>query len=120
MTGLNKVHLIGHLGNDPESKALKNGDSVCNFNIATSDYKLDNHGNKTTYTEWHRIVAFKGLAKICSQYLKKGKLVYIEGKIKNNSWEDKDGKKRYSTDIVAIEMKMLSSENGNNSSEKGN
>ena len=114
MTGLNKVHLIGHLGDDPESNVLKNGDQVCNFNLATSDYSIDNQGNKKTYTEWHRIVAFKGLAKICAQYLKKGKMIYIEGKIKNNSWEDKDGIKRYSTNIVANEMKMLSSKNGQN------
>lgn len=108
---VNKVILIGTLGRDPEMRAMPNGDAVCNVSIATDEgYKDKNTGQKVDKTEWHRIVAFRRLAEIMGEYLKKGSKVYIEGKLQTREWE-KDGIKRYSTEIVANEMTMLDSRN---------
>jgi len=108
MAGINKVILIGNLGADPEVKYLSNGTTVANFRIATSENRVNRtSGEKTTITEWHRIVAFGRLAEICGEYLNKGKQVYIEGRIRTRSWEDKDGNKRFTTEIVANQMQML-------------
>jgi len=107
MAGVNKVILIGNLGADPEVRYLTNGTTVANFRIATSENRLNKTGEKTTVTEWHRIVAFGKLAEICRDYLSKGKQVYIEGKIRSRSWEDKDGNKRFTTEILANQMQML-------------
>ncbi len=108
MAGVNKVILVGNLGADPEVKYLSNGTTVANFRIATSENRVNRtSGEKTTITEWHRIVAFGRLAEICGEYLSKGKQVYIEGKIRTRSWDDKEGNKRYSTEIVANQMQML-------------
>ncbi len=113
MAGVNKVILIGHLGADPEVKYLSNGTTVANFRIATSENRVNKtSGEKTTITEWHRIVAFGRLAEICGEYLNKGKQVYIEGRIRTRSWEDKEGSKRFSTEIVANQMQMLGSAAG--------
>jgi len=107
MASVNKAIIIGNLGQDPELKYMPSGDAVCNFTIATKDTWKDRDGNQQEKTEWHRIVAFRRVAEICGEYLKKGKQVYIEGKIQTRSWEDKDGVKRYSTEIVADRMQML-------------
>jgi len=107
MAGVNKVILIGRLGADPEVKYLTNGTTVANFRMATSETRVNRSGEKTTTTEWHRIVAFGRLAEICGEYLNKGKQVYVEGRIRNRSWEDKEGKKRWTTEIVASQMQML-------------
>ena len=107
MAGVNKVMLIGHLGANPEVKYLSNGTTVANFRMATTENWVNKSGEKTSNTEWHRIVAFGRLAEICGEYLNKGKQVYIEGKIRTRSWEDKDGNKRWTTEIVANQMQML-------------
>jgi len=112
MAGVNKVILIGNLGADPEVKYLSNGTTVANFRIATSENRLNKAGEKTTTTEWHRIVAFGRLAEICKEYLNKGKQVYIEGRIRTRSWEDKDGNRRFTTEIVANQMQMLGTPGG--------
>lgn len=122
MASINKAILIGNLGQDPELKYLPSGDAVCNFSIATTETWKDRDGNQQDKTEWHNIVAFRRLAEICGEYLKKGKQVYIEGRIQTRSWEQ-DGVKRYSTEIVADQMKMLGTrrdeEYGQNSSGGG-
>lgn len=107
MASVNKAIIIGNLGRDPELKYMPSGDAVCNFTIATKDVWKDRDGNQQEKTEWHNIVAFRRLAEICGEYLKKGKQVYIEGRIQTRSWEDKDGVKRYTTEIVADRMQML-------------
>ncbi len=113
MAGVNKVILIGRLGADPEVKYLSNGTTVANFRIATSENRVNRaSGEKTTFTEWHRIVAFGRLAEICGEYLSKGKQVYIEGRIRTRSWEGKEGDKKYTTEIVANQMQMLGAPGG--------
>jgi len=103
---LNKFIGIGRLGENPTQKWLTSGKAVVNFSVATSNrYKKD--GEYIEKTEWHRIVAFDKLAEICGKYLKKGSLVYIEGSLQTRSWDDKDGVKRYTTEILAREMEML-------------
>jgi len=104
---VNKVILIGRLGADPELRYTPGGDAVASFNLATNEPIKDKNGNPSEKTEWHKIIAFKKLAEICGEYLKKGKLVYIEGKIQSRSWEDKNGIKRYTTEIIANVMQML-------------
>jgi single-strand DNA-binding protein len=105
---VNKVILIGTLGRDPEMRFMPNGDAVCNVSIATDEGYKDKSGQKVDKTEWHRIVAFRRLAEIMGEYLKKGSKIYLEGKLQTREWE-KDGVKRYSTEIVANEMTMLDS-----------
>jgi single-strand DNA-binding protein len=107
--GLNKATLIGNLGRDPEMRYTQSGVAVANFNIATSETWTNKEGEKETRTEWHRIVAFGKLGEICGEYLAKGKQVYIEGRIQTRDWEDKEGVKRYTTEIVANQMIMLGS-----------
>ena len=107
MSGVNKVILVGNLGNDPEIRALENGVKVANFNIATNEVYKDKDGNKQERTEWHRIVLWRGLAEIAENYLKKGNQVYIEGKLRTRQWEDKDGVKKYTTEVQCDNMTML-------------
>lgn len=108
--GINKVILIGNLGNDPETKAMPNGDMVTNLSVATDEsYKDKNTGQIVPKTEWHRIVMFRRLAEIAGQYLKKGSKVYLEGKLQTRKWQDQNGQDRYSTEVVANEMQMLDS-----------
>ena len=114
---LNKAILIGHLGRDPEVRYTPNGTAVANFSVATSERWTDNDGEKQERTEWHRIVAFGKLGEICGEYLFKGKQVYIEGRIQTRSWEDKEGVKRYTTEIVANQMLMLGDKKGNGKSQ---
>ena len=105
---INKVILVGRLGKDPEIKSTPGGTTVAKFTMATDEKFTDKNGEKQERTEWHNIVAWARLAEICGQYLRKGSLVYIEGSIRTDSWEDKEsGQKRYRTEIVAREMKML-------------
>ncbi|MBU25309.1 MAG: single-stranded DNA-binding protein [Gammaproteobacteria bacterium] len=106
---VNKVTLIGNLGNDPEMKALPSGNQVANLSIATTDSWRDrNSGEMQERTEWHRVVCFDRLAEICGQYLRKGSRIYIEGSLRTRSWEQ-DGQKRYTTEIIGREMMMLDS-----------
>jgi len=114
---VNKVILIGNLGKDPEVRHLDNGTAVANFPIATSESFTDkNSGEKREITDWHNIVLWRGLAKISETYLKKGMKVYIEGKLKTRSWQDENNNTRYTTEVVADNMTMLSRlEGGSNS-----
>ena len=115
MLGVNKVILIGNLGKDPELRRTSNGNSVASFTIATTERWNDkNSGGKQEHTEWHNIVVWGKLAELAHQYLKKGKSVYIEGKISTRSWDDKDGIKRYKTEIVANQLQFLGSANQTN------
>jgi len=107
--GLNKAILIGNLGRDPEVRYTPSGVAVANFSIATSETWTNKEGEKETRTEWHRIVAFGKLGEICGEYLAKGKQVYVEGRIQTRDWEDQNGVKRYTTEIVASQMIMLGS-----------
>ena len=107
MSGVNKVILIGHLGADPQMRFTPNGTAVAQFNLATTERFNDRNGERQERTEWHRIVAWSRLAEICNQYLKKGKQVYIEGRLQTRQWEDQSGNKRYTTEIVANNMIML-------------
>lgn len=105
---INKVILVGRLGKDPEIRSTPQGTSVAKFTLATDEKFTDRAGEKQERTEWHNIVAWGKLGEICGQYLKKGKLVYIEGSIRTDSWDDKEsGQKKYRTEIVARDMKML-------------
>ena len=113
MSGVNKVILIGNLGADPEVRHLQNGAAVANFRIATSEtYKDKQTGEKREPTEWHAIVAWRGLAEIVEKYLRKGSKVYVEGKLRTRQWQDKDGNTRYTTEIHADEMTMLDRASG--------
>ena len=105
---VNKVILVGRLGKDPELRSIPSGTSVAKFSLATDERFTDKSGEKQDRTEWHNIVAWGKLGEICGQYLRKGKLVYIEGSIRTDSWDDKEsGQKKYRTEIVARDMKML-------------
>ena len=110
---VNKVILVGNLGKDPEVRYTQTGSAVANFSIATSEQWNDRDGKKQERTEWHNIVAWRKLAEICGQYLKKGSKVYLEGKLQTRSWDDKNtGVKRYTTEIVADDLIMLDSKGG--------
>lgn len=117
MAGVNKVILIGNLGRDPEVRYTPDGTAIASFSIATSDEWTDKtSGQKQERTEWHRIVAYRRLAEICGEYLAKGRQVYIEGKLQTREWQDKDGNKRNTTEIVASQMVMLGSRSPNQKS----
>jgi single-strand DNA-binding protein len=105
---VNKAILVGNLGKDPELRYTPSGTAVCTFSLATTDRFKNKQGEQQERTEWHNIVVWAGLAEICGKYLTKGKQVYIEGRIQNRSYDDRDGNKRYITEIVANEMQMLS------------
>ena len=114
MAGINKAILVGNLGKDPEMRYTPNGVAVCSFPMATSEtYKDRNSGERVTQTEWHNIVIWRGMAETAEKYLRKGSQVYIEGKIKTRSWEDQQGQKRYTTEIVADVMQLLDRPNSN-------
>jgi single-strand DNA-binding protein len=105
--GLNKVMIIGHLGNDPEMRYTPSGRPVTTFNVATSRSWNTSDGERRTETEWFNVVAWGSLAEICNQYLVKGRQVYIEGRLQSRSWEDNDGRRHTSVEIIANEMIML-------------
>jgi single-strand DNA-binding protein len=104
---INKVILIGNVGKDPELRHLENGTPVCQFTMATSETYTNKSGEKVTNTDWHNIVLWRGLAEIANKYVKKGSQIYIEGRIKNRSYDDKEGNKRYITEIVGDNMQLL-------------
>ena len=104
---INKAILVGRLGRDPEMRSTSAGTPVANFSVATSENYQDRQGQRQERTEWHNIVVWSKLAEICHQYLSKGRLVYIEGRIQTREWDDRDGNRRRTTEIVANEMKML-------------
>jgi single-strand DNA-binding protein len=104
---VNKVILVGHLGSDPEVKYLNENRVVANVNLATNETYKDKEGNKVTQTEWHKLEMWDGLARIAEQYLKKGKEIYVEGRIKTETWKDKDDNTRYTTRIRVTDFKML-------------
>jgi single-strand DNA-binding protein len=106
---VNKVILVGRLGRDPESRFTASGQAVCNFSLATDRSYKDRNGQTQKQAEWHKIVAWGKLAEICQKYLKKGSQIFIEGRIQSRQWDDKDGNKRTSFEIVAGEMRMLGS-----------
>lgn len=111
--GINKVILVGNLGQDPETRAMPSGKAVTNVRLATSDsWKDKNTGEQKEQTEWHTVVFFDRLAEIAAEYLRKGSQVYIEGKLRTRKWQDKSGNDRYSTEIVANEMQMLGGRGG--------
>ena len=113
MASVNKVIIVGNLGKDPEVRYTPDGASVTNVTIATTDtWKDKATGEKKEATEWHRVVFFGKLAEIAGQYLKKGRQVYVEGALRTRKWQDKEGQERYTTEIVANEMKMLGSREG--------
>lgn len=107
MAGVNKVILVGNLGKDPEIRQLENGTKVASFSLATTESYKGKDGNKVEQTEWHNIVLWRGLAEVAERFLKKGNTIYVEGKIRSRSWEDKEGNKRYTTEIVGDNMTMI-------------
>ena len=113
MASVNKVILIGNLGRDPETRYTADGAAITNITLATTDsWKDKATGEKKEQTEWHRVVFFNRLAEIAGEYLKKGRPVYVEGKLKTRKWQDKDGNDRYTTEVVADVMQMLGSREG--------
>jgi single-strand DNA-binding protein len=113
MASINKVILIGNLGRDPEVRYTPNGAAICNVTLATSrNWKDKNTGEKVEETEWHRVVFYDRLAEIAGEYLKKGRSVYVEGRLKTRKWQDKEGADHYTTEVIANEMQMLGSREG--------
>jgi len=120
MASVNKVILVGRLGKDPEMRSTPGGTTVAKFSLATDDRYTDKNGEKQERTEWHNITMFGKLAEICGQYLRKGKLVYVEGSIRTDSWDDKEtGQKRYRTEIIGNQMQMLDRKGDDNGGPAG-
>lgn len=111
MAGVNKVILIGNLGKDPEVRSLEGGVKVANFSLATSESYKDKSGNRVDQTEWHNIVLWRSLAEVAEKYLRKGMQIYLEGKLRTRSWEDKEGNKRYTVEIVGDTFTILTKKN---------
>ncbi len=116
MASVNKVILVGRLGKDPETRYMPNGDAVTNVTLATSETWKDKNGEKQEKTEWHRVTFYRKLAEIVGEFLKKGSMVYVEGRLETRKWTDKAGVEKYTTEIIANEMQMLSSRNGGGNS----
>jgi single-strand DNA-binding protein len=112
MASVNKVIIVGNLGRDPEVRYLPEGGAITNISVATTDTWKDKSGEKQERTEWHRVAFFGKLAEIAGEYLKKGSQVYVEGALRTRKWQDKEGKERYTTEIVADRMQMLGSRGG--------
>ncbi len=113
MASINKVILIGNLGRDPEVRYTPNGAAICNVTLATSrNWKDKTTGEKVEETEWHRVVFYDRLAEIAGEYLKKGRPIYVEGRLKTRKWQDKEGADHYTTEVIANEMQMLGSREG--------
>ncbi len=112
MASVNKVILIGNLGRDPETRYMSSGDAVTNISLATTEAWKDKNGEKQEKTEWHRVTFYRKLAEIAGEYLKKGRSVYVEGKLETRKWTDKNGMERYTTEIIATDMKMLGNRSG--------
>lgn len=120
MAGVNKVILVGNLGKDPEVRHLEGGAAVANFTLATTEVYKDKTGARQEQTEWHNIVVWRGLAEIAEKFLKKGMTIYIEGKLRSRSWDDKEGNKRYTTEIVGDTFTILSKKENSNPSGNAN
>jgi single-strand DNA-binding protein len=118
MAGVNKVILVGNLGKDPEVRHLEGGATVANFSLATTEAYKDKSGNRVEQTEWHNIVVWRGLAEVAEKYLKKGTTIYLEGRIRTRSWDDKEGVKRYTTEIVADTFTILSKKENSSAQEE--
>ncbi|AHG79418.1 MULTISPECIES: single-stranded DNA-binding protein [Pasteurellaceae] len=115
MAGINKVIIVGNLGNDPEMRTMPNGEAVANISVATSESWNDkNTGERRELTEWHRIVFYRRQAEVCGQYLRKGSKVYIEGRLRTRKWQDQNGQDRYTTEIQGDVLQMLDSRNSSN------
>jgi single-strand DNA-binding protein len=113
MASINKVILIGNLGRDPEVRYTPNGSAICNISVATTrNWKDKTSGDKVEETEWHRVVFYDRLAEIAGEYLKKGRPVYVEGRLKTRKWQDKEGKDVYTTEVIATEMQLLGGREG--------
>jgi single-strand DNA-binding protein len=120
MASVNKVILVGNLGRDPETRYATSGSAICNITVATSrQWKDKATGEKKEETEWHRVVFYDRLAEIAGEYLKKGRPVYVEGRLKTRKWQDKEGQDRYTTEIVAEEMQLLGSREGGGGGGRG-
>jgi single-strand DNA-binding protein len=120
MASVNKVILIGNLGRDPETRYAPSGSAICNVRIATTrNWKDKASGEKREETEWHSVVFYDRLAEIAGEYLKKGRSVYVEGRLKTRKWQDKEGQDRYTTEIIATEMVLLGSRDGGGASDDG-
>jgi single-strand DNA-binding protein len=119
MAGVNKAILIGNLGRDPELRYTQNGQAVTNFSLATSENWTDKNGERSEKTEWHRIVAWAKTAELCAQYLTKGRTVYIEGRLQTRDWEDKEGVKRQTTEVVANTVQFLGGPRGEGGGNQG-
>ena len=117
---VNKVTLIGNLGQDPEVRRLENGVAVAKFSVATTERYKDRNGEQQSQTEWHNVVVWRGLAEVAEKYLKKGKQIYVEGKLTHRKWQDKDGNTRYTTEVVANNFQMLGSRDGGSSGYSSN
>lgn len=117
---LNKVMIIGRLGADPEQKTLSSGNALTTFNVATSENWKDKDGQKQERTEWHRIVVWGKLAEICGKYLAKGREAFIEGKLQTRSWEDQQGQKKYTTEVVATNVQFIGGQSQQSSSDYSN
>ena len=115
---VNKVMILGRLGCDPEFKFTPSGTAVCNFTMATSEKWTDKSGQKQEKTEWHRIVVWGKVAELCNQYLEKGRQAFVEGSLETRSWEDKQGNKRYTTEINARSVQFIGGKNEQGSNEK--
>ena len=120
MASVNKVILIGNLGRDPEVRYTPGGSAVCNISLATTrNWKDKNSGEKMEETEWHRVVFFDRLAEIAGEYLKKGRPVYVEGRLKTRKWTDKDGVEKYTTEVMADQMQLLGGREGMGGPDEG-
>ena len=109
MSGVNKVIIVGRLGSDPEVKTVSSGQTVCRLSVATSENWTDRDGQRQERTEWHRVVIWGKMAEVCGQHLSKGRQVYLEGRLQTRSWEDQQGQKKYTTEIIANTVQFLGS-----------
>lgn len=112
MSSVNRVMIIGNLGQDPEVRETQNGQAVCNLSVATNESWSDKHGERQERVEWHRVVCWGAVAEACGRYLEKGRQVYVEGRLETREWEDKDGIKRYTTEIIAQNVQFLGGGSG--------
>lgn len=119
MSGVNKVIIVGRLGADPEVKTVSSGQTVCRLSVATSENWTDRDGQKQERTEWHRVVIWGRIAEVCGQHLAKGRQVYLEGRLQTRSWEDQQGQKKYTTEIVASTVQFLGSNDRSQSTGMG-
>lgn len=117
--GVNKVILVGNLGNDPEVRYMPNGNAVANLSLATSESWKDQQGQQQERTEWHRITMYRRLAEIAGEYLKKGSQIYIEGKLQTRKWQDQQGNDKYTTEVIADQLQMLGGRNDSQQSGGG-